>query len=405
MRIGRTLPPTAAPLGWRDLINGLAGLAAPARTLRAREEELRRHFGARHLFLVSSGKAALTLALTALRSRSPRTDVVIPAYTCFSVPAAVLKAGLRPVLCDIDPTTFDFDERLLEQTIGPATLAVVAHHLFGVPADVERLRRLCHARGIAVVEDAAQAMGVERFGRPLGTMGDVGVFSLGRGKNITCGSGGVVFTKSDWIAEGLALEYRRLEQPSLASTVVDLLQSLAMAAFIRPRLYWVPASLPFLRLGETIFPATIPVNRLSGMKAGLLRDWRSHLAASNRVRATAAADYSVRLSQPLPAGCRHPYLRLPLLVATRSQKERLAEHSRKHGLGLGMGYPTALDEVPELRVWLDGRHFPAAKHVASHLVTLPTHEWLSASDRRAIAAALQAIAGDSRPSAEWPKAS
>src|SRR5262249_13192015 len=123
MRIRRTLPPAAAPLGWRDLLNGIAGMSDPARAMRAREGELRRHFGVRHVFLVSSGKAALTLALTALRSRSTRTDVVIPAYTCVSVPAAVLKAGLRPVLCDVDPATFDFDEHLLEQLIGPTTFA------------------------------------------------------------------------------------------------------------------------------------------------------------------------------------------------------------------------------------------------------------------------------------------
>ena len=63
----------------------------------------------RHVFLVSSGSAALTLALMALKSLAREREVVIPAYTCFSVPAAVLQAGLRPVLCDIDPSTFDFD--------------------------------------------------------------------------------------------------------------------------------------------------------------------------------------------------------------------------------------------------------------------------------------------------------
>jgi dTDP-4-amino-4,6-dideoxygalactose transaminase len=121
---------------------------------------------------------------------------VIPAYTCFSVPAAVLKAGLRPVLCDINPSTFDFDHALLERTLNGNTLCVVAHHLFGIPSNIERVRALSRARGIFVVEDAAQAMGVESHGRSLGTLGDVGLFSLGRGKAITCGSGGIIVTNS-----------------------------------------------------------------------------------------------------------------------------------------------------------------------------------------------------------------
>ena len=92
MKIGRTIPPAAAPLCWRDLWHGIAGAFAPRRCLEAREAEIRREFGVTHVFPVSSGKAALTLTLMALKSLSKRTDVVIPAYTCFSVPAAVLKA-------------------------------------------------------------------------------------------------------------------------------------------------------------------------------------------------------------------------------------------------------------------------------------------------------------------------
>src|SRR5438045_8484293 len=100
MRIGRTVPPAAAPLGWADLWHGVGGALGPAAAIRALEADLRSEFGVRDLFTVSSGTAALTLALVALRSLSPRRDVVLPAFTCFSVPAAVIAAGLRPVLCD-----------------------------------------------------------------------------------------------------------------------------------------------------------------------------------------------------------------------------------------------------------------------------------------------------------------
>src|SRR5205085_11848261 len=133
-----------------------------------------------------------------------------------------------------------------------------------------------------LVEDAAQAMGVEVDGRPLGTLGDVGVFSLGRGKNITCGSGGIVLSASDAIAAAIAREHARLRPTSFTRQLIELAGVFLMGIFVRPSLYWIPAALPFLGLGRTVFPRHIVLRRLSGMHAGLLRNWRRRLAEANR---------------------------------------------------------------------------------------------------------------------------
>lgn len=392
MRIGRTIPPAAAPLCAEDLWHGLAGLFSPERSLQALEEEMRRFFGVGHVFLVSSGTGALALALTSLKSLSSRAEVVMPAYTCYSVAAAVLKAGLRPVLCDIDPSTFDFDHEMLERTLNEDSLCVVAHHLFGIPSDIERIRALAAARGAFVVEDAAQAMGVESNGRRLGTLGDVGVFSLGRGKNVTCGSGGVIVTSSREIAGSIDRHYRQLESSPRAESLKDLARFALMAVFIRPLLYWLPAALPFLRLGETIFPRRIPLKRLSGMKAGLLRNWRSRLAESNRVRSETATYFGRRLPlRPASAGA-HPYVRLPVLAATPEERARVLSLSRARGLGLSVAYPRAIHEIPEMQTVVDGRRFPSARSVAERLLTIPTHHWLSERDKRAIAEACRGLA-------------
>jgi dTDP-4-amino-4,6-dideoxygalactose transaminase len=350
----------------------------------ALEEEIRGHFGVGHVFLVSSGTAALTLTLIALRTLSPRTEVVIPAYTCFSVPAAVLKAGLRPVLCDINPATFDYDYSLFEQTLNANTLCVISHHLFGVPSDIEKARAFCQAGRIFLVEDAAQAMGVEDRGRKLGTLGDVGIFSLGRGKSITCGSGGIILTNSAPIAGTIARDYARLETPGVTDVLKEFVQLVLMTVFIRPPLYWIPAALPFLRLGDTVFPKDIPLKRLSGLKAGLLRSWRTRLTQSNRTRAETATYFSQRLPFRLAHGASHPYLRLPVLVATPHQRERIRSLSQQRGLGLSAAYPTPINEIPEIRSSFNGERFPSARRVAESLLTLPTHHWLSEKDKRAI---------------------
>jgi dTDP-4-amino-4,6-dideoxygalactose transaminase len=406
MRIGRTLPPAAAPLCWRDLRHAAAGVFSPARNLRAREQEIRRDLGVQHVFLVSSGTAAVTLTLKALKSLSRRTEVVIPAYTCFSVPAAVMEAGLRPVLCDIDPSTFDFDHSLLERAVGADTLCVLGHHLFGVPSDIERIRALCSGRGVFVVEDAAQAMGAEDRGRRLGTLGDVGIFSLGRGKNITCGSGGIMVTNSDELAGAMARECRRLAAPGPAEQMKDLLQLVLMAVFIRPRLYWIPAVLPFLRLGQTIYPRQIRMRRLSGMQAGLLRNWRRRLSRSNRIRSETSTYFSHRLPFPPPAGPAHPFLRLPVLAKSRAERDRIYALSQRRGLGLAVAYPTPINEIPEIRRAFDGQRFPAAQRVAECLLTIPTHHWLSDEDKRAIADCVGTMANAIEPSGgAWRRAS
>jgi perosamine synthetase len=385
MNVGRTLPPTAAPLDWTDLWHGLVAMLSPARAARDVEEEIRRYFSVRHVFLVSSGTAALTLALKALASRSPRNRVVIPAYTCFSVPAAVVAAGLEPALCDIDASTFGFDPDLLQRTLDDRTLCVVATHLFGIPCGIERIRAICHRRGIAIVEDAAQAMGVESNGRKLGTVGDVGVFSLGRGKNITCGSGGVIVTNSDAIAEAIRREWHVLDEPSLFEVAKGFVEALLMAAFIRPRLYWIPAALPFLGLGQTVFPHRVPLERMSAMKTGLLHDWPRRLRRSNRIRSANSGNLIRRLALGLPHGPRRSYLRLPILMARAEDRESVLQLARKRGLGLSRGYPTAINEIPEIRDAFNGQRFPSARRVAETLLTAPTHQWLSDKDKAAIA--------------------
>ncbi|HEY2904709.1 MAG TPA: DegT/DnrJ/EryC1/StrS family aminotransferase [Vicinamibacterales bacterium] len=390
MRIGRTLPPAAAPVKWADLWHGLRGLCSAGSSIQAIEDQIRDEFGVSHAFLVSSGTAALTITLMALKARassggrSQRSNVVIPAYTCFSVPAAVVKAGLQPVLCDVDSTSFDFDHDQLERTVNDSTLCVVAHHLFGFPAAMSRLRTLCRAHGAMLVEDAAQAMGAECDGRRLGTLGDVGLFSLGRGKNITCGGGGIIVTSSGPIAKAIADCYRRLSVPSFGDQALDFIQILLMAIFVRPWLYWVPAAMPFLGLGRTTFPARIRLRRLSGLQAGLLRSWRSRLAESNRGRAETAAYFVRRLPSRFANDDPRPWLRLPIVAANSRERARLYSASQKRGLGLSLAYPAPINEIPEMRPTFAGQRFPSARTLSERLLTLPTHHWLSEKDKHAI---------------------
>ena len=393
MKVRRTLPPAAAPLYLSDLWCGLIGLFLANRSIKQFEEEVKAYFGVKYVFPVSSGKGALALILEALKTLSSRKEVVIPAYTCFSVPSAVNRAGLRISLCDLDPTTFDFDLRLLEKTITEETLCVVPGHLFGIPSAMDGINRLARRKGAYVIEDAAQAMGGSDQGRKLGTIGDVGFFSLGRGKNITCGSGGVIVTNSKPIADAIAACGATLAAPGPLETWKEFLEVAMMALFIHPLLYWFPAGLPFLKLGQTIYYDHFPIKKLSGMKAGLLRRWRRRLEGSNRQRAAAGADFRARLPMQAVSKSTVPYLRFPLLVDSRETRDRIFALSQERGLGIGLMYPTPIHEVGEVRPAFQGRSFAGAAEVAARLITLPTHPLVSEKDREAIIALFNEAAG------------
>lgn len=382
----RTLSPTAAPISFWDLMGAASGLWGGG-THRARlVQELKGTYSAREVFLVSSGKAALTVILKALAASSGRRRVIVPAYTCFSVPSAIVRAGLDVVLCDVDPETLDFNFTELEGLINEEVLCVVPTHLFGRPADVERVNRLCEGKGIVVVEDAAQAMGGRSKGRLLGTLGDVAFFSLGRGKNLTCGTGGVILTRSLPVAEIIRAEYAALPEAPRGEVIRNWLEMVMMRFFIHPLLYWLPAGLPFLRLGETVFETDFPICQMDEVRAHQLQGWEQRLAQANQERAARAGwlieglDLDRRGIKPI-TGKEAIYLRLPVMVRDREMKEAICRHSRQVGAGLSPSYPATIQEIPELAGRLVSRKCAGAREVVDRLVTLPTHQFVAEVDR------------------------
>jgi dTDP-4-amino-4,6-dideoxygalactose transaminase len=350
-----------------------------------REAEFREYFHTKHVFFVSSGKAALLLILLALKSFRDRKNVVIPAYTCYSVPSAVVMAGLTVVPCDIRPDTLDFDREKLDALLNGDTLCVVPTHLFGIPSEVDALRDVCQRRGIHIVEDAAQAMGVGRERKTAGTMGDVSFFSLGRGKHVTCGSGGIVVTGSDEIAGAVQKVYENLKGEPVAETVATILSVFLTIVFLHPGLYWLPHGLPALKLGETKFYRDFPVHRLGRFKAGLLHRWRELLAGHNRSRSAAGEFYrkELNLENTLPVYSGSvPYLRFPVYV--EDGLFRSAAYEEYRFSGVTRMYPDSVNNIEEIRGEFYGGEYRNSEKIAKTLVTLPTHPLLRDRDMKNI---------------------
>jgi perosamine synthetase len=162
------------------------------------EQLLAEACGVKHAVAVSSGTAALHLAILAL-GPDPRDEVLVPAYTFPATANVVALAGLRPVLVDVDPETMNVDVERVAAALGPRTRAVLAVHLFGRPLDWEALEAAVPG-GVELLEDAAGALGARRRGRPCGSLGRMGCLSFHPRKIVTTGEGGAVTTDEPTLA-------------------------------------------------------------------------------------------------------------------------------------------------------------------------------------------------------------
>jgi 3-amino-5-hydroxybenzoate synthase len=170
------------------------------RTPGTRTLEFERKFAAyhqaKHGIAVTNGTAALEVVLAALGVR-PRDEVIVPDFTFIATASAVLAAGALPVLVDVTPDTYCLDPDLVEEKITDSTKAIIAVHMGGHPADLDRLSEIARRHGIRLVEDSAHAHGSEWKGRKIGAIGDIGTFSFQASKLITAGEGGIIITNDD----------------------------------------------------------------------------------------------------------------------------------------------------------------------------------------------------------------
>jgi perosamine synthetase len=155
--------------------------------------------GCRHGVACSSGTTALHLALAAA-GVGEGDEVVLPAFTMVATANAVMYLGATPVLVDSDPRTGNLDVEAVAAAITPRTRALLPVHIYGHPADMDPLRELAAAHGLALIEDAAEAHGATYRGRPAGALGDAAAFSFFANKVITTGEGGMVTTDDDALA-------------------------------------------------------------------------------------------------------------------------------------------------------------------------------------------------------------
>jgi dTDP-4-amino-4,6-dideoxygalactose transaminase len=300
------------------------------------EREFAALTGATTAIGVASGTDAIELALRAL-DLPAESEVICPNLTSPATPTAIVRAGHRPVLVDVDPQTLTIDAELAAAARSPRTAAVVAVHLYGRPAPVAELLEL----GLPVIEDAAQAHG-------LATNGVAACFSFYPTKNLHAyGDAGAVVTSD----------------PALAEAVREL-----RVYGERPRHF-------ARRLGTN--------SRLDELQAALLRVGLARLEADNRRRAEIATAYDRALGRTSPEGVHHLY------VVRSERRDELGAQLADAGIETAVHYPWAISEQPAFAAARRGDTLEVSLAAAREVLSLPCYPHLTDEELDRVAAALR----------------
>jgi dTDP-4-amino-4,6-dideoxygalactose transaminase len=322
----------------------------------ALEQDLAKHVGVAHAIGVASGTDALRLALAAV-GVGPGDEVITTAFSFVASASTIVMAGATPVFVDIDPATYALEAEGVARAITPRTRAIVPVHLYGHAAAIDRIAELGRAHGVAVIEDAAQAIGATYAGRPLGAWGDAACLSFYPTKNLgACGDGGMILTNRSDLAERL----RRL------------------------RHHGDGGRYRHLELGYS--------SRLDDLQAALLRVKLRRLEAWTAARRRIAARYhdalaGLPLTLPIerePA--RHVY---HLYTVRHRQRDALAKTLAQLGVGTAVHYPIAVPGQPMFGLPAE-RQWPEATRASREVLSLPCYAELTDDEVNQVTRAVRA---------------
>ncbi len=320
------------------------------------EEEFASTIGARHASAVSNGTTALEIALRAL-GVGPGDQVIVPSFTFIATANAVRLTGAETVFADVDPVSYCVSADTVEALIGPRTVAVVAVHLYGNLADPTGLATLCRRHSLALVEDAAQALGAATETAAAGALGTIAAFSFYPTKSITTGEGGMVTTADPQLADRVALlrnhgSRRRYEHEMIGTNA---------------RMTEMAAAVGRVQLG-----------RLAG--------WQEQ-----RTRNAAAYDTALRGVVSIPAvtaGTRHAYHQYTIRCHDRGATIDALDRA---GVGYGIYYETPCHrQKPYLEA---GADLPVTDRLAADVLSIPVRPDLTEAERNIV---INAVSRDGR---------
>jgi len=352
------------------------------------EEEFCAYLGCRYAANVSSGTAALHLALLAA-GVGPGDEVITVPNTFSSVADVVILCGARPVFVDVEPDTYNMDVSRLEAAVTPRTKAILPVHMNGHAVDMDPLMAIAQRHGLKVIEDVCHAAGGKYKGRFLGTIGDAGCFSFVQNKCLSMGGeGGLVATDDPRLWELCTMmanhgRWRRWFEGRAASRVY-LAQQIEVIGFN-------------YRQNEVL--SAIGRLQLPHLDAWNARR-RAHAALYHRLLGEFAHDLTLPVTRPY---AEHAMLRF---VAQTPQRDALKAHLERHGVHVMVEYgtPIHLDHAYQPYCGAPEGTFPVTERLAQTILSFPCYQTLDEDDIAYVVGVIRSFYA--RPPQEggpWPR--
>lgn len=303
------------------------------------EEEFAKYCGVNYARGLNSGTTAIHLALLALGIRSG-DEVIVPAHTFIASIWGISYIGATPVFVDCHPDTWEIDPQAIEKVITKKTRAIIAVHLYGVPADMDALKKIAKKHKLFLIEDCAQAHGAFYKKKMVGSIGDVGCFSFYPSKNLGAyGEAGGVITNDAGIADRIAMLRSHGEIEKYSHEIIGYNE------------------------------------RMDGVQAAVLSIKLRHLNAWNKKKTNIVRKYRQGIKNPAVTLQTIPNDVTPayhLFVVTTSNRKKFIEHLRLRGVDTALHYPTPCHLQKAYRsLGYKKGDLPNTEYVAAHCVSLP----------------------------------
>ena len=401
----RLVPQVATPVAAYDIWHGLTTALTRQDCIADFESSFAKFVGVNHCHVVRAARVALYLILRGISSTSPRKEVVIPAYACPSVAASVIKAGLKLVICDISEKTLSLDLNRLSDCLGRDTLAIVAIHPFGLACEIDAIAEIGKSSGAFIIEDVAQAAGARYKGKMLGSLGDFAFFSLGPGKTLNTGDGGVIATnRNDSEIKSALSTY---SQVGLRPALTALIKILATSYLLRPGIFWLTSkllsALGFWSKPRDEFPHDFPIGKYTNLQAAIGEYALTRLAELNRVRRAngewitkALHDVDgLSIISPLPES--DPiYHRVPIVFRDRVTRDNAHRVLLQRGIRSGKVYERSIREWGSIDYEVSKSSFQVADDIRARLLTLPSHQFITSREMHRMVATITELCSDRR---------
>jgi len=308
---------------------------------------------------------------------------VLPAYTAGSLVVAIKKAGLKPILCDINKHDFNMNMNELEKIVSKDTLCILNIHMFGIPDDnIVRLKD--KFPDIFIVEDCAQSLGSKIDGVPVGKFGDISFFSFNRGKNITSYGGGCVATEREEIKDIIQDKHNEAKEPGMIKKILLPFKMMALSVACRPLIYGL--GYPIIsQFKENKPPKDFDVARYTEFQASVASWFLRHIDDVSSIRHNNGMDIINGLKDLkgiiLPKTNDSVYAafnRLPIIVEDTDKMQKIKKHLWIEGIESSQMYLRPLHHIFDLGY--SKEDFPNACYLAERLLTLPVHSLLKKKD-------------------------